>query len=234
MSPCVDSWVSSPPPRSRSPRAVGEDVLKDFVALTKIHGDGWGVARVRPRRRRPEGRGVGGQRAATTRTSPPRPMTSGRPRAWSTCAGRPPDSRSQPENSHPFVRRRTRHGTQRVHQADRARSTSCSNPRSPRPCAAPPTASATSALIRQHRALVTDLAEAVRRAVAQLRERLSRRQPQCADPRRGPADRRARTCPQSAARTRTSRRSPRPTCPPSTSRTTSRMRWRTDRRRTGW
>ena len=28
-------------------RAVGEDVLKDFVALTKIHGDGWGVARVR-------------------------------------------------------------------------------------------------------------------------------------------------------------------------------------------
>ena len=28
-------------------RAVGEAVLKDFVALTKIHGDGWGVARVR-------------------------------------------------------------------------------------------------------------------------------------------------------------------------------------------
>ena len=28
--------------------AVGEVVLKDFVALTKIHGDGWGVARVDP------------------------------------------------------------------------------------------------------------------------------------------------------------------------------------------
>lgn len=27
--------------------AVGEHVLKDFVALTRIHGDGWGVARVR-------------------------------------------------------------------------------------------------------------------------------------------------------------------------------------------
>src|ERR1700712_2722277 len=26
--------------------AVGDDVLKDFVALTKIHGDGWGVAAV--------------------------------------------------------------------------------------------------------------------------------------------------------------------------------------------
>ncbi|MDT5155284.1 MAG: hypothetical protein QOI01_7017 [Mycobacterium sp.] len=26
--------------------AVGEDVLKDFVALTKVHGDGWGVATV--------------------------------------------------------------------------------------------------------------------------------------------------------------------------------------------
>ena len=28
-------------------RAVGEHVLADFVALTKIHGDGWGTARVR-------------------------------------------------------------------------------------------------------------------------------------------------------------------------------------------
>jgi predicted glutamine amidotransferase len=26
--------------------AVGDDVLKDFVALTKVHGDGWGVAGV--------------------------------------------------------------------------------------------------------------------------------------------------------------------------------------------
>jgi predicted glutamine amidotransferase len=26
--------------------AVGDDVLKDFVALTKVHGDGWGVATV--------------------------------------------------------------------------------------------------------------------------------------------------------------------------------------------
>ena len=28
-------------------RAVGEAVLADFVALTRIHNDGWGVARVR-------------------------------------------------------------------------------------------------------------------------------------------------------------------------------------------
>src|ERR1700709_2062512 len=26
--------------------AVGDAVLKDFVALTKVHGDGWGVAAV--------------------------------------------------------------------------------------------------------------------------------------------------------------------------------------------
>src|ERR1700754_2654093 len=28
-------------------QAVGADVLSDFVALTKIHGDGWGIASVR-------------------------------------------------------------------------------------------------------------------------------------------------------------------------------------------
>ena len=37
-------------------------------------------------------------------------------------------------------------------------------------CGAPPTASATSAIIRQHRRSAPDLAEAVRRAVSQLRE----------------------------------------------------------------
>ena len=47
VQPCADCSVSSPPPRSRCRGAVGERVLADFVALTKIHGDGWGVARVR-------------------------------------------------------------------------------------------------------------------------------------------------------------------------------------------
>ena len=34
--------------------AVGANVLKDFVALTKIHGDGWGIARVARQGRPPE------------------------------------------------------------------------------------------------------------------------------------------------------------------------------------
>ena len=149
--------------------AVGDAVLKDFVALTKIHGDGWGVARVdRPATtRRPRCRRARALDDPHVRSPPP--TTSGRPRPWSTCAGRPPASRCSRRTRIPSVA----DGLAMAHNGSikpMAPLDDLLEPESPRRCAAPPTASATSALIRQHRRTAPDLAEAVRRAVAQLRQ----------------------------------------------------------------
>ena len=84
-------------------QAVGEHVLKDFVALTKIHGDGWGVGARPAARSRPARSRCRRVPRSTIRTSPRRPMTDGRPQAWSTCAGRRPGLAVRPENSHPFL-----------------------------------------------------------------------------------------------------------------------------------
>ena len=122
--------------------AVGDDVLKDFVALTKIHGDGWGVAAVGPPGDTPHVRCRRAARSTTRRSS--RPPTTCGPSAsivhlrWATNG-----LAVQPQNSHPFVA----DGLAMAHNGSikpMARWTTCSNPASPRRCAAPPTASGTS------------------------------------------------------------------------------------------
>ena len=179
-------------------RAVGEDVLKDFVALTQDPRRRMGrravcdcpatTRRSRCRRAAP----------ATTRSSPPPPMTSGRPRAWSIYAGRPPASRCS-------RRTHTRLSRERIAMAHNGSIKPIGlldellDTRDRRDHRGGTDSERYFGLIRQHRASSPDLAEAVRRAVSALRERLSRRQPERADPGRGPADRRARACAQSAA-----------------------------------
>ncbi len=179
--------------------AVGDDVLKDFVALTKVHGDGWGVATIGRPGEDPAAEVSAGTAlddpafVAATHDQPARP-----PRSC-TCVGRPTDSRCSRRT--PIPSSPTASPWRTTAPSSRwACSTTSSNPTSPHRCAAPPTASATSRLIRQYRRTAPNLAEAVRRAVAQLRELLSRRQPQRAGARRGPADRRPRARPQPVAR----------------------------------
>lgn len=149
-------------------RAVGERVLDDFVALTKIHGDGWGVARVRLPGHDPRIEVSAGSAAAdphfAAATHDQRSAASLVHLRWAT-TGIPVRS----ENSHPFL-------------ADRI---AMAHNGSIKPIAAidellTPEIAATIrgstdseryfGLIRQHRAAAPDLAEAVRRAVSQLRE----------------------------------------------------------------
>jgi predicted glutamine amidotransferase len=149
-------------------KAVGEHVLKDFVALTRIHGDGWGLARVRLPGHHPKTEVSAGSAlddpdfAAATHDK--RSAASLVHLRWATTG-----IAVRPENSHPFL-------------ADRI---AMAHNGSVKPIAqlekmvAPETAAtlrgATDseryfALIRQHRASSPNLAEAVRRAVSQLRE----------------------------------------------------------------
>ena len=149
-------------------QAVGADVLSDFVALTKIHGDGWGIASVRLPGQRPRIEVSAGSAlddphfAAATRDH--RAAASLVHLRWATNG-----LAVQRENSHPFV-------------ADRI---AMAHNGSIKPIAAldrllEPQIAATLrgstdseryfAVIRQHRASSPDLAEAVRRAVTQLRE----------------------------------------------------------------
>ena len=149
-------------------RAVGQDVLKDFVALTKIHGDGWGVSRVRLPGHDPKIEVSAGSAcddphfAAATHDQ--RSAASLVHLRWATTG-----IAVRPENSHPFV-------AERIAMAHNG---------SIKPIGlldellTPETAAtirgATDSeryfgLIRQHRASAPDLAEAVRRAVSALRE----------------------------------------------------------------
>jgi predicted glutamine amidotransferase len=148
--------------------AVGADVLKDFVALTRIHGDGWGIAHVGQAGQPPRVEVSAGSAlddaafiAATQDHSSAASLVHLR---WATIG-----IAVQPKNSHPFLA----DGVAMAHNG------------SIKPTAAldallDPSISATLggttdseryfALVRQHRPAAPDLAEAVRRAVAELRE----------------------------------------------------------------
>ncbi len=86
-------------------RAVGEHVLNDFVALTKIHGDGWGIARVRlpgqdPKIEVSAGSALDDQRFAAA-THDLRSSASMVHLRWATTG-----LAVRPENSHPFLAER--------------------------------------------------------------------------------------------------------------------------------
>lgn len=147
--------------------AVGAHVLKDFVALTRVHGDGWGIARVE------QAGGVPGvEVSAGSALDDP---------AFDSAVRRPPALASmvhlrwatnglavEPQNSHPFAVG----GIAMAHNGS-------IKPAGPLDDMLEPDIAASLrgttdseryfGVIRQHRRTAPDLAEAVRRAVAQLR-----------------------------------------------------------------
>jgi predicted glutamine amidotransferase len=149
-------------------RAVGDQVLADFVALTKIHGDGWGVARVRLPGHDPKIEVSAGSAADdphfAAATHDQRSAASMVHLRWATSG-----LAVQPANSHPFLADRiamAHNGSIKpIGQLDELLA----------PGIAATLRGTTDSeryfgLIRQHRASAPDLAEAVRRAVSQLRE----------------------------------------------------------------
>lgn len=149
-------------------RAVGEDVLKDFVALTRIHGDGWGIARVRlpghdPKIEVSAGSALDDPHFAAA-THDQRSAASLVHLRWATTG-----IAVRPENSHPFLAERIA----MAHNGSIKPIGQVGELLTPEIGA---TIRGTTdselyfGLIRQHRASSPDLAEAVRRAVSQLRE----------------------------------------------------------------
>ncbi|GFG53099.1 class II glutamine amidotransferase [Mycolicibacterium agri] len=149
-------------------QAVGEHVLKDFVALTKIHGDGWGLARVdRP--------GDDPQVEVSAGSALDDPQFDAAMRAHTSTASlvhlrwATTGLAVAPENSHPFLADRiamAHNGSVKPIETLDALLT---------PDVATTLRGSTDseryfAMIRQHRASSRDLAEAVRRAVSRLRE----------------------------------------------------------------
>lgn len=147
--------------------AVGDGVLKDFVALTKVHGDGWGVAAV-------DATGhphvqVSARSAVDDRDFDAA-MHDGRSTAslvhlrWATSG-----LAVEPQNSHPFLA----DGIAMAHNGS-------IKPFAPLNELLEPAVAATLrgttdseryfGVIRQHRRTAPNLTEAVRRAVAQLRD----------------------------------------------------------------
>ena len=163
--------MSAPGCRVRSPisigDAVGDGVLKDFVALTKVHDDGWGVAAVDHGGDTPHVLVSAGS-ALDDRRSPQPPTTSRPSAASSIFAGPPaasPWSRRTPIRSSPTVWRwRTTAPSSRW-----ACWTTSSNPAIAASLRGTTDSERYFAVIRQHRRAAPNLAEAVRRAVAQLR-----------------------------------------------------------------
>jgi predicted glutamine amidotransferase len=149
-------------------RAVGEQVLRDFVALTKIHGDGWGVARVRLPGHDPKIEVSAGSasddRHFYAATHEVRSAASLVHLRWATTG-----LAVRPENSHPFLADRIA----MAHNGSVKPIAELANLVAPE-IAATLRGSTDSeryfGLIRQHRASSPNLAEAVRRAVSQLRE----------------------------------------------------------------
>jgi predicted glutamine amidotransferase len=148
--------------------AVGSHVLKDFVALTKIHGDGWGIAHVGRAGQDPRVDVSAGTAlddpAFVEATRDQRSIASLVHLRWATNG-----IAVQPQNSHPFLA----DGVTMAHNGS-------INPTGPLDALLDPSVTASLrgttdseryfALIRQHRPAAPDLVEAVRRAVAQLRE----------------------------------------------------------------
>jgi predicted glutamine amidotransferase len=148
--------------------AVGDGVLKDFVALTKVHGDGWGVAGVdhigdAPRVVVSAGSALDDEEF-TAATHDGRSAASLLHLRWATSG-----LAVQPQNSHPF----SADGLAMAHNGS-------IKPMGPlddllEPAVACSLRGTTDseryfAVIRQHRRAAPNLAEAVRRAVAQLRQ----------------------------------------------------------------
>jgi predicted glutamine amidotransferase len=147
--------------------AVGNGVLKDFVALTKIHGDGWGLAHVDQDGQDPRVEVSAGSAlddpAFTAATADLRSIASMVHLRWATSG-----LAVQPQNSHPFV-------ADRIAMAHNG----SIKPTGPLDELLAPDIAASLrgttdseryfGVIRQHRRTAPDLAEAVRRAVTQLR-----------------------------------------------------------------
>jgi predicted glutamine amidotransferase len=148
--------------------AAGEGVLKDFVALTKVHGDGWGVAAIdaigdSPRAEVSAGTALDDPLFVAVTHDRRSAATMVHLRWATTGLG------VQPENSHPFVA----DGLAMAHNGS-------IKPMGPlqelldRDIAASLRGTTDSeryfALIRQYRRTSTDLADSVRRAVAGLRQ----------------------------------------------------------------
>ena len=148
--------------------AVGDEVLKDFLALTKVHGDGWGVAAVdgvgeTPRVQVSAGSALDDEQF-TAATRDGRAVASLVHLRWATSG-----LAVEPQNSHPFLA----DGLAMAHNGS-------IKPMGPLNDLVEPAFAASLrgttdseryfAVIRQHRATAPNLAEAVRRAVAQLRQ----------------------------------------------------------------
>lgn len=149
-------------------KAVGEDMLTDFVALTRIHGDGWGVATVEHVGDSPQVEVSAGTAlddplfAAATRDR--RSVATMVHLRWATNG-----LAVQPQNSHPFVA----DGLAMAHNGS-------IKPIGPLQALLDPDVAASLrgttdsekyfALIRQYRSGTTTLAEAARRAVTELRQ----------------------------------------------------------------
>ena len=148
--------------------AVGERVLADFVALTKIHGDGWGVARVPLPGQDPRIEVSAGSAADdphfVAATHDQRSAASLVHLRWATTG-----LAVQPENSHPFLADRIA----MAHNGSIKPIGQIEELLSPEVLATLHGSTDSEryfGLIRQHRAASPDLVEAVRRAVSQLRE----------------------------------------------------------------
>jgi len=147
---------------------VGADVLKDFVALTKIHGDGWGIAHIDHVGRGPRVSVSAGSAlddpSFVAATGDQHQAASLVHLRWATNG-----IAVQPQNSHPFLA----DGIAMAHNGSIKPTTELDKLLEPSMTA---TLAGTTdseryfGLIRQHRPDAPDLGEAVRRAVAQLRE----------------------------------------------------------------
>ena len=148
--------------------AVGAYVLKDFVALTKIHGDGWGIAHLGHAGEDPRVEVSAGNALDdplfTAAAQERRSVASLVHLRWATNG-----LAVEPRNSHPFVA----DGVAFAHNGS-------IKPTGPLDALIEPHTAASLrgttdseryfGVIRQHRQIAPNLAEAVRRAVAQLRQ----------------------------------------------------------------
>src|SRR5437899_1845946 len=148
--------------------AVGAHVLKDFVALTKVHGDGWGIAHVDRVGQDPRVEVSAGSAlddaAFVVATCDHNYAASLVHLRWATSG-----IAVQPQNSHPFLA----DGIAMAHNGSikpTAALDELLDPSITSTLAGTTDSERYFALIRQHRPDAPDLAEAVRRAVAQLRE----------------------------------------------------------------
>ncbi|KAA0086458.1 class II glutamine amidotransferase [Mycolicibacterium sp. P9-64] len=147
--------------------AVGDGVLKDFVALTRVHGDGWGVAAVSERGDDPRAEVSAGSAlddpAFVAVTHEQRAVASIVHLRWATNG-----LAVQPQNSHPFVA----DGVAMAHNGSIKPMGLLDGLLEPAIAASLRGTTDSEryfGLIRQHRSAAPSLAEAVRRAVTQLR-----------------------------------------------------------------